>query len=67
MNVKSSDGVIDVDAPAGATLRVDGVDHGSAEHTRIVLPAGIHTVSTPAATRTVDVHSLRLTKVRLAP
>lgn len=64
MNVKTSEGVIDVDVPPGANLRVDGVDRGSAEHTRIVVPAGIHTVSTPGATRAVDVRSLRLTKVR---
>ncbi len=65
MNVKTSEGVIDVDVPPGANVRVDGVDRGSAEHTRIVVPAGIHTVSTPGATRAVDVRSLRLTKVRL--
>ncbi|NOU35076.1 MAG: hypothetical protein HOO96_44865 [Polyangiaceae bacterium] len=65
MNVKTSEGVIDVDVPPGASVRIDGVDRGSAEHTRIVVPAGVHTVSTPGATRAVDVRSLRLTKVRL--
>ncbi len=64
MNVKTSEGVIDVDAPPGVNVRVDGVDRGTTEHTRIVVPAGTHTVSTPGATRAVDVRSLRLTKVR---